>query len=171
MPTSPECQWPGCWLSLVPGPRRGYQQIGFPAWRLSGSAGSRPPTMTGAPALIAAAVAASRSSRSGSASSRHPGAAAPTAHDVRPELAARRELPLKHPRHRKRITRPDQIPLRPDRALLGQVTALQRHLRHVVTRPHATTVEIAYVIPGPQINGPGPDCGCITLKTDRARTG
>ena len=56
------------------------------------------------------------------------------------EPPARLEPALEHRRHRQRVARPEQVPLRPDRALLGHVTALRRHHGHVVMRGHSTIV-------------------------------
>ena len=57
-------------------------------------------------------------------------------HDLRLEVTAAREPAGQGRGGRPRIARPDGIPLRPDRALLGHVSALRRHTGDVVAGVH-----------------------------------
>src|SRR5262249_13147375 len=60
------------------------------------------------------------------------------------------EPALKHRGYRQWVAWPEQIPLRPDRALLGHVAALQGYPRDVVAGDHGTIVTRGYVShPGP----------------------
>ena len=56
--------------------------------------------------------------------------------DLGLELPTSCEPPLEHRRIRPGLGRPDEIPLDPDRAPLGHITALRRHARRVVAGAH-----------------------------------
>ena len=130
----------------VPGPRRGHQEIGFadPAalrvGRQPSAHDDRRPSLHRGGRRRLAFLPVRLGDHAGIRVQRYQ-----LRDSLGLEPAARREAPLKHPRDRQRIARPDQLPLRPHRALLGQVTALWRHLRHLVARPHGTIVRVAYV--------------------------